>query len=489
LILGFCVPLLALVIVQAKAGDILDDYSWSVINTVHDDRLMQKVNTSLCNLVDCTENKWFMGENLKATRLLLRNIIYTPNLEHIISGADGGISLLTWQGKMIVYLGDEHGNAASSNCDIVRECNDAITLLTDTDGLQNGVDARILMDDQDPSKFRPLNIPGIHSSHPLGPNLDIDDFGPFSYATGVERGFIYTEDSPEYKTSLQHYMWYTVAVNTDNPQSFITCSQDGIEFGACPQPETHTTDLPPARFFSDDKFIIVSPVAFGPYEWEVINENDSCTLCKLKPLLTEYWFGYSQGMLVFATGGGKRNQSAVDGGYRESPLYLAYLELHSLKVWYFAGDGWSTKESEAVPILTYEGKPPAEQKKYWFGEISVKMVLAHEVEDTYLVLLSNHDNRRVYYRTAPLLQPDVWSDPQCTCGIGYGPYILDPSIRIEKGSPDRLNLYHTIVAWNGNQRRILQEPYGVFTTQLRLRQDPTDPDSACGEAPIWPPQP
>jgi hypothetical protein len=488
LLIAVCAILFVFALVEVKAGDIFNDYNWSRINTVHDNRLMQKYHTPLCNLVDCTENKWFMGENLKDIGLPFRNVIYTPNLKNIIRGADGGISIITWQGKTLVYLGDEHGNAASTNCDMVKQCNDAITVLTDTDGPQNGVDARILMDEKDPTKFRPLNIPGILSYHPLGPNLDEDDFGPFTYASGVERGFIYPGDDQDYRTSSQLYLWYTVAVNTNHPQSFLTCSQDGIEFGACPQPESQETELPPARFFSDEKFIIVSPVAFGPYEWEVIDENDSCSLCKLKPLLTKYWFGYSQGMLIFASGGGAQNQRADDGGYRESPLYLAYMELHSLKVWYFTGDGWSTKEADAVPILSYEGKPPLQQKKYWFGEISVKMVLAHEVEDTYLVLLANHKNG-VYYRTAPLLKPDVWSDPQLTCGIGYGPYILDGYIWIEEGNPDRLYLYHSIVAWNGYQPLLTVEPYGVFTTQLRLRQDPTDVNSPCGEPPVWPPQP
>jgi hypothetical protein len=320
--------------------------------------------------------------------------------------------------------------------------------------------------------------------------LDEDDFGPFSYASGVERGWVFT--GTDYTTSLQLYMWYTVAVNTNHPQSYLTCSQDGIEFGPCPNPHLQPIDPQPVRLFSEDKFIIVSPVEFGPYGWEVIDASDTCTLCKLKPLLTEYWFGYSQGMLIFATGGGARNQSAVDGGYRESPLYMAYMELHSLKVWYFTGNGWSTQEADAAPVLSYVGKPPADQEKYWFGEISVKFVLAHEIEDTYLVLLSNHEMRvdiggRVYYRTAPLLNPDDWSDPQLTCGIGYGPYILDGHIGVEDGNPDRLILYHSIVAWNGKHPRLTIEPYGVFTTQLRLREDPTDPSSPCGQAPVWPP--
>jgi hypothetical protein len=171
---------------------------------------------------------------------------------------------------------------------------------------------------------------------------------------------------------------------------------------------------------------------------------------------------------------------------------MAYIELYRLKVWYFTGDGWSAKEADAVPVLSYLGKPPAEGKKYWFGEISVTLVPYQSVEDVYLILLSNHEMRvdiggRVYYRTAPLMNPDDWSDPQLTCGIGYGPYIIDETIDIDWGSPDRLTLYHTIVAWNGKHPPLTIEPYGIFTTQLRLREDPTDPSSPCGQAPVWPP--
>jgi len=502
LILGFCVPLLALVIVQAKAGDILGDYSWSVINTVHDDRMMNKYHFWLCDLVDCSENKWFMGENLqededeciKKFGVCINNVIYTPNLENIISGADGGVSLRTWWGPTIVYLGDNHGNASSTDCDHIKECNDAITVLTDTDGPKNGLDARILMSDQDPSRFKPLNIPGVLSSHPFGPALDKDDFGPFSYATGIERGYYIIGDSSQYTAYPEHYMWYATAVNTNHAQSFLTCSVDGIEFGPCPPLDWPDVDLLPVQLFSTNKFIIVSPVGFNRHWWSEIDENHNCTLCKLKPHLTDYGFGYSQGMLLFASGGGARNQRADDGGYRESPLYMAYIELQSYKVWYFTGDGWSAKEKDAVPVLSYLGKSPKDRKKYLFGEISVKLFPTSNLEEAYLILLANHEMRldiggRVYYRTAPLLNPDQWSDPQLTCGIGYGPYILDGYVEVEPGTPDRLWLYHTLVAWNGKHPPQTIEPYGVFTTRLRLREDPTDVTSPCGEPPIWPPQP
>jgi hypothetical protein len=94
----------------------------------------------------------------------------------------------------------------------------------------------------------------------------------------------------------------------------------------------------------------------------------------------------------------------------------------------------------------------------------------------------------VYYRTASLSKPETWSSPEITCAVGYGPYIIDEFTSVVDGNPDRLTLYHTISAWNGNHPQLTIEPYGVFTTQLRLRTD-NHKNAPCGQAPAWPPQP
>jgi hypothetical protein len=160
------------------------------------------------------------------------------------------------------------------------------------------------------------------------------------------------------------------------------------------------------------------------------------------------------------------------------------MELQSLRVWYYTGDGWSLDESDAEPIMSYAGHAPDEEKDYWFGEFSAQLIDAADINDMRLVLLSNHPGRQILYRTASLLHPDDWSEPQLTCAVGYGPYIFDEYTEIKDG---RLIMYHTIDGWNGEAHLRFHEPYGVFTGQLRLRQDPIDVNSPCGEPPIWPP--
>ncbi len=100
---------------------------------------------------------------------------------------------------------------------------------------------------------------------------------------------------------------------------------------------------------------------------------------------------------------------------------------------------------------------------------------------------------RVYLRTASLGEPEHWSQPQMTCGVGYGPYIMDEFTEVKKGNPDRLILYHTISAWNGDQLPQVQEPYGVFTTKVRLMEHVVigrhDEYACTNIAPPWPPQP
>jgi hypothetical protein len=292
--------------------------------------------------------------------------------------------------------------------------------------------------------------------------------------TGAAAG-LYIGENPDNPISWSNlYLWYATAMATEDAASYLACSNDGVVFFSCSWPYHFQ-----AQRFSQDEFVFVSPILVMGGEIGAIDAADSCTLCKLKRHLGVHWFGYGYGMLLFGARGGPQLNGGGDfKGYRESPLFLAYLDIQSNEIWYFTGTDWSQSESDAQPILS----DPVNQL-YWFGEFSVKRV--HQFDT--IIMLSNHPGQRVAYRTASLLNPDVWSEPLLTCAVGYGPYIIDEYTQIEYGSLYRLIAYHTISSWNGLPNPRLHEPYGVFTTQLRLRQDPTDPNSACGEAPIWPP--
>jgi len=488
LIVATCMLLLPLAFLEVQAGDILSDFSWSPINTQHENRLMQKYHYRVCNLANCRENKWFIGQNLEDTNKLLYYTTHTPNLKHIIVGSDLGISVWMKRDYTILYMGDTVGDASSVNCQYPKYCNDAIMLLTDDGDPKNGVDARILVDQDDPSKFRPIIIPGINEE---GSSLHQGAFGPFNVPTGAADGFTISGDSSNPKLTYQLYLWYATAVETDRSRSFLTCSDEGVEFHACPVPFWHPAIPRPVWYFSKDKFINVSPVTFLSEWWEEIDENGSCALCTLKPHLIQEWYGYSEGMLIFGSGGGPRNDNGVDGGYRESPLYLAYLELQTMRTWFYTGNDWSIFEVLAEPIISYHGND--HPKRYWFGELSVKLIPDDDFEDMHLVMLSNHQmswdlGGYVYYRTAKLSKPETWTTPMITCAVGYGPYIMDQFTNVKDGNPDRLMLYHTISAWNGNHPERTREPYGIFTTQLRLRTD-NHKYAPCGQAPQWPPHP
>ena len=484
-ITGVFLVLLVTGINAAKAGEVLSNYSWSDLNTPHEERRMQFKHWRTCLLSNCSENKWYLGANIKEDGFS----IYTPGLEHIIKGVDLGISIQIPQGHTIMYMGDTWGYPSPEGCLYPGKCNDAITRIVDTDGPQNGVDARILVDDQDPSKFRPLLVPAVNTEHPFGPSVDEDDFGKFNVPTGAAVG--YTIGSPPFAHHTV-YLWYTTAMTTNKAQSYLTCSEDGIYFSPCVAPDWYPVDPAPVIYFSSDRFINVSPIQFDHHWWNEIDGNGSCALCKLKPHLQTYvWFNYSPGMLLFGAAGGPQEWDGQEGGYRKSPLYLAYMELQSLKVWYYTGDDWSRSEGDVVPIISPVGQD--QEKPFLFGELSVQLVEGDDFDDSYLVMLSNHELRRVYYRTASLVEPENWSPPQMTCAVGYGPYIMHEFTEIKEGNPDRLILYHTISAWNGDQLPQYQEPYGVFTTKLRLMQHivlRNFDDYVCTNlAPAWPPQP
>jgi len=493
LLIAVCAILFAFTVADTAANNILLEYSWSPVNMIHPNRVMQWFNEPLCNLVNCQENKWYMGENLIDVGLPFINFTYTPNLGHIIKGVDLGISVRMWQGYTMMYMGDTAGNVSKINCEVNRPCNDAIMMITDLDGAHNGIDARILVDENAPNKYIPLIIPGVNQT---GNSLPPEAFGKFNVPTGAGIGVLDLgpyRDPPLYK---QLYLWYATAMATDKAHSYLACSDDGVEFHHCPLAGWYPIYPGEARDFSADKFIFVSPVLIEPDWWEQVDITDSCTLCKLKGSIENYpSVGYRYGFLLFGARGGATNQDGSDfRGYRESPIYLAYMELQSGKVWYFTGSKWSPNENDAKPIISEAGKPEDYQSLYWFGEYSVKLIPESRIEDMHLVMISNHNVKwqyggRVTYRTASLLDPDKWSDPLLTCAVGYGPYIIDEYTEIKKGITNRLVIYHTVSSWNGNPHPRFHEPYGVFTTQLRLRQDPTDVNSPCGEPPVWPPQP
>jgi len=479
--------------------------------SAHPERRMQF--DSVCTDWSCTENKWFLGENLKTGPSRQREP-YTPHLSPIVSGTDCGASVRLSNGTTIAYMADSETNdrhdwgfPSPTRCGAGSECNDPIMIIDRNDtNPADGVNARLVLDGADPSRyFAPLTIPGVNQT---GHSVVVIDT-PFTYATGADLGLITVQvpvgdggttgdggapviDAGTTTSTIANvYLWFATEITATDGRSFLACSPDGLEFHNC---EGSASDE--ARLFSTDKFVLVNPVSVGNDVWSSMaaactstsDSNHASPLCDLREkLLSDAPSEQLSGMLLFGARGGPQGQNPGVSGYRESPLYLAYLQLTTGNVWYFTGSSWSRdNESDAQPVL-HEGlaSAAADRKLYWFGEFSVRLVVTGG--KPYLVMLSNHSNitnddlhdLSILYRTASLFEPNLWTPPLQTCARGYGPYIIDQYTRVSSG---KLIVYHMIQGWNGTEPGDRDhEAYGVFTTQLRLRND-----TKC-TAPSWPP--
>lgn len=282
-----------------------------------------------------------------------------------------------------------------------------------------------------------------------------------------------------YKTQNGVLMFFATANNVyDKKKNWLGCSSDLVTFRSCAYPRESEVTL-----FSQDKFIHISPVPFSTQQIEdVCVLEPASILCNLRAHLTTSEAESRPGALLF--GNGKH--------YRCSPLYLAYLELSTGSVWYYSAasrDGWSDAESQATAVIApntpdynpddrntcpyYSDTPSDERSTSLFGEVSVKLF------ENRLIMLSNHFQEaggdtfvRVYYRTAPLAEPQSWTEPQATEAVGYGPFILD---RYTSVSGSRLIVYHLLSTWNPSFSP--EEPYSVVSTQLTLQD--------TGKPPIW----
>ncbi len=478
---------------------------------------------SVCTDWGCTENKWFLGENLRTGPARQREP-YTPHESPIVSGTDGGAIVRLSDGTTIAYLADsdtnsrhDWGRPSASRCGTGSECNDPIMIIdrNDTDPT-DGIDGTLVLDSADPSRYAPLTIPGVNQT---GHSV-VQIHAPYTYATGADLGVV-TVQAPvsdggvgdggvsdggvsdagvvdggandagtPTTTQSRVYLWFATQITSSDARSFLACSADGLAFHNCRGAESDEADL-----FSTDKFVLVSPVSVGNDVWGSVAAactgasapEHSSPLCALRTdLLSDAPTEQLSGMLLFGARGGPRTDAGVTG-YRESPLYMAYLQLTTSNVWYFTGSAWSKNdESAAQPILDQGlASSGADPKLYWFGEFCVRLVITGG--KPYLVMLSNHSNitndelhdLSVLYRTASLFTPSLWTAPEQTCARGYGPYVFDRYTRVSAG---KLVMYHQIQGWNGTGPTDYDhEAYGVFTTRLRLRSG-----TEC-TAPTWPP--
>jgi len=474
----------------------------------HPNRRTQHDNVTLD--WDIIENKWFLGENLKDGRSRRRKP-YTPGFSASVRGTDNGVSVRLTDGTTIAYMGDSQandwGSPDLSRCGTGSECNDPIMILDpEDDDPADGIDARLLQSGES-GHYYPLTIPGINrKGYPV---VSVDT--PFTYPTGVALGLI-TVETPAgegdagvdagadagvdagsvLKTKDMVYLWFATEIKARDTRSFLACSQNGIDFHNCRDPEKDEADV-----FSSDRFIIVSPVSIDNDIWELAagvcddeaNEYSSGALCRLRSELISFApFEQLSGMLVFGCRAGPKDANPGVTGYRQSPVYMAYVHLTTGAVWYFDGAGWvRNDESAAAPVLHQAlAGSDADRELYWFGEISVRLVIADN--EPFLVMLSNHANINsdelhaisILYRTSSLFTPDMWAGPKQTCGRGYGAYIIDRYTSVKSGT---LTMYHMIQGWNGTAPSDLNhEAYGVFTTRLRLRND-----GECTPPP-WPPR-
>jgi hypothetical protein len=178
----------------------------------------------------------------------------------------------------------------------------------------------------------------------------------------------------------------------------------------------------------------------------------------------------------------------VDGFFRPMALY-------------WTGVGWSDTEAAAAPIIAIDETMCRNERTradpQWcysekndgdcgedkarlnaFGELSVKLIRDEQNPQSipFLVMLSNHRKSPVLFRTARLVRPDKWSEPEQTDIKGYGPYILDGAISAKN---EKLELYYVISTWDGVGG---ESPYGVYTTPLKLAE------KSGSAPPTWPPK-
>ncbi len=517
-------------------------------NTVHHDREMQ--DDEICDAVDCHADKIFMGENLDPQNQCSGQVwqwdglggylatetgkcTYTPSqsvLGNAVLGADGGASVRMWNGTTIVYLGDSEGPnyqwgfADRTNCGADAECNDPIAIIPPDESIPgNGIDSYLLLSSNNPNQFVPLTVPGINQ---INSSLPAGNFGPFTYPPGADIGVIYhvlnLDLGPPFFTGpivvifpVMH-MWFATQVLNNASKSYLACSVDGLSFHNC-----YGATNDEATLFSEDKFILADPVAVGSDIWHDIDsvcveEDDPRAFCGLmRQLRSDLGAEASlNGMLVFGARGGPNDGNANNqNGYRESPLFLGYIVLGETSRWYYTGsgaNGWVKDDEGAAQAIISDNASMtlAEKKMHWFGEFSVRLIKDGD-DNPHLVMLANHPGRRIYYRSASLFEPDTWSEPEMTCAVGYGPYIIDAFTELNGDcteiEPGQLTLYHAVQGWTGynycaqswlypNCAKQGKEPdgpnheaYGVFTTQLRM----ANTDGTCDSQsppPVWPPQ-
>jgi hypothetical protein len=443
----------------------------------------------------CANDKWFAGENREAE---LTHPGSGPG--KALRGTDLGASVRFGPRRATYfYMGDSFGRMARGTCGLERHqdfCNDAVLVaeLDTTSHPEQGVPAKLAMSDsnaQGEDGFVPIVIDGINGRNPLPlcrqsgkkPSFGPPCLGIFNTPTGALSTWLTSAALLGKSDEAQEVvlMWFATAqAMFDEPKgrtlaaSWLVVSTDGVSF-------RKLLDAP----FSREKFINVSPVLLTvEHRRRLCDRGVGSPLChaSLK----------AQGDIALLFGAGQR--------YRKSPLYLAALDLSTMKTRYYSGESnqpWAVDESSAAPVIGTLDPRPVDQ----FGELSVGLVPAqqcpadvrNQCEDT-LVLLANQAGF-IRYRTAPLAQPSSWSAQRKSSGIGYGPYIIEALTKVDKSPKGGLELvlYHLVSSWDGKPLKTKKRnPYGVFTRRLLIVGDETcgDDDLSATDClthpPLWP---
>jgi hypothetical protein len=429
--------------------------------------------------------RWLIGQHLSG----LGSKFSIPALKDLVKGTDLGISVSLGE-KTLIYFGDTGGERSPDRCRhrTIFRCDDAIGVSFDAK-LDDGMDLYLFTERRRFARgFVPLVIPGIHEFT----KKPEPRFGTYSTPTGAA----VVSGAPFWTEGPVVAVWYGTFSRppegeTGVTASWVGCSPDGLHFESC-----YSSSGAPVAF-SRGKFIQVSPIPVTREDISKVCANDdSGVICGLPE-----WRSSQGGMLLFGAG----------GRYRCSGLYMAYIPMEQFGsvhrtagetvpfAYYFTGSGWSEEEEDARAVIAIDesrcGNVGTGKDPIWcnldrngrcgrrggqenaFGEISAKLVRQGLKDDgvPFLVMLSNHMGWPVLYRTASLSHPERWSEPKLTENPGYGPYIIEKSIRVEDG---RLILYHVISTWGGPRGKT---PYGVYTQPLRIMVD--------GEPvpPPWPP--
>ena len=319
---------------------------------------------------------WFAGEHCdRSDGYCDSSDDYSVPAYPKIPGVDLGISAKLGS-RTYFYMGDTKldtdgtNTAGTTNCiqnaNGAVQCNDSILRLkTWETNPSDGIDAEVISDTFDKTKFLPQTIAGVHRDYSNEVwDVDSDSNWPFSVPVGASVAkptktvWLAGTQTPVTLPFSQVRLWYvTQGLRGDDPhdtaavrlagKSWVGCSLNGTTFENCyPKHTQGNNGSPVYPYFSKLNFVIVSPVEIGADELAAMGNN-----------APTHGTDINKGTLLFG----------VTRPYRCGKMYLAYIDAPNfgrddsygrpLGVLYYTGltgsDMWSTLEAQASPLFSF----------------------------------------------------------------------------------------------------------------------------------------